>query len=95
MVPHGVSSEFRPPHVDKRPLPGWVPQSGYFLYVSSFDVYKAHLQVIRAYVASGQAELPVEMVSVEQIFARLVDRFSLLTTGSRTAPTGPPPDPRP
>ncbi len=37
------------------------------------------LQVIRAYVAAGQSELPVEMVSVEQIFIDVQRELTALT----------------
>jgi glycosyltransferase involved in cell wall biosynthesis len=47
VIPHGVGPEF---HVSNRlPRPSWLPLDDYLLYVSTFDVYKAQLEVIRGF----------------------------------------------
>lgn len=45
-IPHGVSPLFR--NADG-PRPSWVPDTPYLLYVSSFEPYKAQLEVVRAF----------------------------------------------
>jgi len=44
-IPHGVSDAFRTPG----PRPGWLPQTPYVLYVSTFEPYKAQLEVVQAF----------------------------------------------
>jgi glycosyltransferase involved in cell wall biosynthesis len=46
VIPHGVSPEFRDCTI---PRPKWLPTQNYFLYVSILDVYKAQVEVVRAY----------------------------------------------
>jgi glycosyltransferase involved in cell wall biosynthesis len=46
VIPHGVNSVFRNNH---EPRPQWVPAGNYILYVSILDVYKAQLEVVRAF----------------------------------------------
>ena len=45
-IPHGVSPLFREA---AGPRPGWVPDHPYLLYVSSFEPYKAQLEVVQAF----------------------------------------------
>lgn len=46
-IPHGVSPLFRSaPQVAR---PDWLPRDPYLLYVSSFEPYKAQLEVVRAF----------------------------------------------
>ena len=54
VIPHGVSDRFR---VGTQPLPapGWVPQEGYFLYVSTLDFYKNQLEVMRGFLQAKAA----------------------------------------
>ena len=47
-IPHGVSAAFRNPGAAR---PAWVPAKPYLLYVSSFENYKAQLEVVRAFAA--------------------------------------------
>jgi glycosyltransferase involved in cell wall biosynthesis len=50
VIPHGVNKRFfRDPNCLLR-APDWLPPDGYFLYVSTLDVYKAQVEVIRGYV---------------------------------------------
>jgi glycosyltransferase involved in cell wall biosynthesis len=48
VIPHGVGPEFR---VGSGPVqrPRWLPAGNYLLYVSTFDVYKAQLEVVRGF----------------------------------------------
>jgi glycosyltransferase involved in cell wall biosynthesis len=48
VIPHGVGPEFR---VGRGPAqrPRWLPAGDYLLYVSTFDVYKAQLEVVRGF----------------------------------------------
>ena len=49
VIPHGISPIFKR-NVELELLrPSWLPNSEYLLYVSIFDVYKAQLEVIKAY----------------------------------------------
>jgi glycosyltransferase involved in cell wall biosynthesis len=46
VIPHGVNPVFRNNH---EPRPDWLPAGHYLLYVSILDVYKAQLEVVRAF----------------------------------------------
>ena len=46
IIPHGVNPVFRNNH---EPRPYWLPTEKYILYVSILDVYKAQLEVVRAF----------------------------------------------
>lgn len=47
-IPHGLSPEFRT-HSQVLARPTWLPNESYVLYVSRFDVYKHHMEVVKAY----------------------------------------------
>jgi glycosyltransferase involved in cell wall biosynthesis len=47
-IPHGISAVFRKPSGAR---PAWLPATPYLLYVSSFEHYKAQLEVVRAFAA--------------------------------------------
>jgi Transposase DDE domain len=59
-------------------LIGSTPEGSVFQAAFCLVLYNM-LQVIRAYVAAGQVELPVEMVSVEQIFVDVQKELTALT----------------
>ena len=44
-IPHGVSDAFR----SAGPRPAWLPPTPYVLYVSTFEPYKAQLEVVQAF----------------------------------------------
>ena len=46
VIPHGVDPAFRN---NQEPRPKWLPAEKYILYVSILDVYKAQLEVVRAF----------------------------------------------
>jgi glycosyltransferase involved in cell wall biosynthesis len=46
VIPHGVNPVFRN---NQEPRPQWAPAENYILYVSILDVYKAQLEVVRAF----------------------------------------------
>ena len=46
VIPHGVHAVFRN---NREPRPYWLPAEKYILYVSILDVYKAQLEVVRAF----------------------------------------------
>jgi glycosyltransferase involved in cell wall biosynthesis len=46
VIPHGINPIFRENH---QPRPAWLPAGDYVLYVSILDVYKAQLEVVRAF----------------------------------------------
>jgi glycosyltransferase involved in cell wall biosynthesis len=48
-IPHGVSPVFRSGDSPVPAPPAWLPASGYFLYVSTLDHYKAQVEVLRAF----------------------------------------------
>jgi glycosyltransferase involved in cell wall biosynthesis len=49
-IPHGISDAFRAQAVP-RPRPDAAPAGKYVLYVSRFDLYKHHMEVVRAFHA--------------------------------------------
>lgn len=49
-IPHGISEKFRSAGKDL-PYPKDAPQGRYLLYVSRFDIYKHHREVVRAFAA--------------------------------------------
>jgi glycosyltransferase involved in cell wall biosynthesis len=59
VIPHGVGSEFRLTDAPG-PRPSWLPKEDYLLYVSSFDVYKAQVQVVREFALLKQRRLGQE-----------------------------------
>jgi glycosyltransferase involved in cell wall biosynthesis len=69
-IPHGIGEAFRT--FDKQlPRPGRLPTESYMLYVSRFDVYKHHYEIVSAY-----ARLPGE----------LRDRYHLVLIGESDMP---------
>lgn len=50
VIPHGVNKRFFRDPNDLLRAPDWLPSDGYFLYVSTLDVYKAQVEVVRGYV---------------------------------------------
>jgi hypothetical protein len=59
-------------------LIGSTPEGSIFQAAFCLALYNL-LQVVRAYVATGQSELPVDMVSVEQIFVDVRKELTALT----------------
>jgi hypothetical protein len=59
-------------------LIGSTPEGSVFQAAFCLVLYNM-LQVIRAYVAAGQSELPVDMVSVEQIFVDVQKELTAMT----------------
>ncbi len=49
VIPHGINPHFRNEEGNPLPKPDWLPEDGYFLYVSIFDVYKAQIEVVQSY----------------------------------------------
>lgn len=49
VVYHGINPHFRIQPGEKLPRPSWLPPEDYLLYVSTLDVYKAQIEVVRAY----------------------------------------------
>jgi glycosyltransferase involved in cell wall biosynthesis len=69
-IPHGIGSVFRT-HGKSTVRPDFLPGKEYILYVSRFDVYKHHFQVVSAY-----GKLPKE----------LRERFPLILVGETNLP---------
>lgn len=69
-ISHGISSAFRT-HGSSTIRPDFLPAGEYILYVSRFDVYKHHYEVVSAY-----GKLPQE----------LRERFSLILVGEKNLP---------
>jgi glycosyltransferase involved in cell wall biosynthesis len=60
-IPHGVSPSFRNPPAGSRP--DWLPDSPYLLYVSTFEPYKAQLEVVQAFARAIQEwKAPLSLV---------------------------------
>ncbi len=70
-IPHGVPEIFKASERDEQPRPSFVPEGEYLLYVSRFDVYKHHYEVV-----SGFAALP----------AALRERYKLVLVGEKDSP---------
>lgn len=70
-IPHGISDHFRvgAGHLPSRPE--WLPDGGYLLYVSIFDVYKNQMEVVRGY---------------HQLKSRRKTEEKLVLAGCHTAP---------
>jgi glycosyltransferase involved in cell wall biosynthesis len=49
VIPHGVHRRFRAKAEMKAVRPDWLGEDGYFLYVSTLDVYKAQIEVVRGF----------------------------------------------
>ena len=49
LIPHGADPIFRRVAGTTLAQPEWLPNTGYLLYVSPLDVYKAQLEVVRGY----------------------------------------------
>lgn len=83
VIPHGVSPMFRAGAAT--PRPAWLPPHPYLLYVSSFEPYKAQVEVVRAFAkVVEQWHEPLALVLVgptNTAYARLVreeiDRLGL------------------
>ena len=57
VIPNGVAGAFR---AQCSPRPEWLPKGDYILYVSILDVYKAHIEVLRAFALLKQRRLTKE-----------------------------------
>lgn len=75
-IPHGVGPAFRAP--SGAPRPSWLPDTPYVLYVSSFEPYKAQLEVVRAFsrvVKEWREPLSLVLAGPDQMpYARIVRR---------------------
>ena len=61
LIPHGVDQRLRRP---PSAAPRWLPATGYFLYVSIVDVYKAQLEVVRAFAVVKRHGVSQKLVLV-------------------------------
>lgn len=53
VIPHGVGERFRLA-LRSPDRPGWLPPGDYLLYVSTFEPYKSHIELIRAFALLRQ-----------------------------------------
>lgn len=53
-IPHGIGEQFRTHSISLK-RPEWLPEGDYILYVSRFDVYKHHHEVVAGYSLLPQA----------------------------------------
>lgn len=49
VIPHGIQDRFLVAEKPPLPRPRWLPTGDYLLYVSILDVYKAQIEVVRAF----------------------------------------------
>jgi glycosyltransferase involved in cell wall biosynthesis len=50
VIPHGIGADFQIQRAKVEPeRPKWLPEGDYFLYVSTFDFYKAQIEVVRGF----------------------------------------------
>ncbi len=92
-IPHGISEVFRPASAARAPRPGWLPREPYILYVSSFEPYKAQLEVVRAFARAlreWQGPLALLLVGPDNTsYARRVrGEIARLGIGPRVTITG-------
>ena len=79
-IPHGISDHFRIDPSQELYRPDVLPSGDYFLYVSIFEPYKHHLEVVRGYhllkskrrtheklVLAGKNDMPAGIVVREEI----------------------------
>lgn len=71
-IHHGLSAHFKSEGLDRRDLsrPSFLPENEYLLYVSRFDVYKHHYELVTAYSMLPQ---------------NIRDKFSLVLVGETNA----------
>jgi glycosyltransferase involved in cell wall biosynthesis len=48
-IPHGINPQFKTAEHRDVPRPAWLPDTGYLLYVSTLDFYKAQIEVVRGF----------------------------------------------
>jgi glycosyltransferase involved in cell wall biosynthesis len=72
-IPHGIPEVFKPGRADDLPRPALLPPGDYLLYVSRFEHYKHHYEVVQAY-----AQLPED----------LRQQYKLLLIGENNLPEG-------
>lgn len=69
VIVHGISGDFRT-HSTALPMPQGAPGSGYILYVSRFDIYKHHRQVVQAFAdipAQQRAQFPLVLIGEDDL----------------------------
>lgn len=69
VIVHGISNDFRT-HAKSLPMPQGAPPSGYILYVSRFDIYKHHRQVVQAFAnipAEQRAQFPLVLIGEDDL----------------------------
>ncbi len=77
VIPHGIGPEFRF-RGPRLPRPSWLPVDDFLLYVSTFDVYKAQLEVVRGFAllkSRRQGKEKLVLVGSEKqnpIYSRMV-----------------------
>lgn len=54
VIYHGINPRFRIEASVKLPRPEWLPGEGYLLYVSTLDVFKAQVEVVKGYAILKQ-----------------------------------------
>jgi glycosyltransferase involved in cell wall biosynthesis len=54
VIYHGINPRFRIEAGAELPRPDWLPSEGYLLYVSTLDVFKAQVEVVRGYAILKQ-----------------------------------------
>lgn len=92
-LPHGVGAAFRTSH-ESFPRPDFLPDGDYILYVSRFDVYKHHAEVVTAYSRLPEAlRAQVKLVLVGEVgtqtAARVSDLIEETGLGDQVVVTGP------
>ena len=61
VIPHGISPAFRAAAGER---PAWLPREDYIFYVSTLDVYKAQLAVLRGYALARNGGVESKLVLV-------------------------------
>ena len=79
-IPHGISEHFKIGSGLEPPRPDWLPDGDYLLYVSIFEPYKNHIEVVRGFhrlktlrltheklVLAGKNDMPAGIAVREEI----------------------------
>jgi glycosyltransferase involved in cell wall biosynthesis len=79
VIYHGVNPIFRKNHELELNTSSWLPDEGYFLYVSTLDVYKAQIEVIIAYsILKKNRKIPQKLILIGSEYKPYGDKVRMV-----------------